>query len=213
MGKVTAFGLCWINQCALWPMALFPMDAESQHIQHLWSGDSELLTRLMNWFGYFYPRYSSPSRPFFLYHISTRHNTNIACTIHSLAVTIWEQLFFIVLALKDTINYFTACGIGPVSVSLMPAPHLKEHLQLQGTHLRMSPGKHLCLDFGSETSRLSLPWHWVSLPWDSQVRPGTDWGVSPVVLTPRTGGWVWIWSMSAFCVFFQEHERSKSSWK
>jgi len=46
-----------------------------------------------------------------------------------------------VLALKDTINYFTAHGIEPVSVSLMPAPHLKEHLQLQGKHLRMSPGK------------------------------------------------------------------------
>lgn len=154
-----------------------PMDIESQHIQHLWSGGSELLTGLMNWFGYFYPRRSSPSRPFSLYHISTLHNTNIDCTIHSLAVTIWEQLFFTVLALTDTINYFTACGIGPVSVSLMPAPHLKEHLQLQGTPLRMSPGKH-CGD--------PVPWLW---KWDVKTFPALALGFSAVEFTGQTWHW------------------------
>lgn len=65
----------------------------------------------------------------------------MGCTSHSLAVKIWEQFFFFtVLALKDTINYFTACGIEPLRVSLEPAPHPKEYLKLQETQLRMSPG-------------------------------------------------------------------------
>lgn len=44
------------------------------------------------------------------------------------------------LSLKDTINCFTACGSEPVSVTLVPGSHPKEHLQLGETEFRVLPG-------------------------------------------------------------------------
>lgn len=78
----------------------------------------------------------------------------MGCTSHALAVKIWEQFFFFTaLALKDTINYFTACGIEPLWVSLEPAPHLKEYLHLQEAQLRMSPDK-------QSTDAVPRLWKW-----------------------------------------------------
>lgn len=174
MTKVTGFGLCWINQCVLWSVPHVPhrrlkstysafavwwFSVVTQADELVWAFASK--TFLSSW---------GP-----LSHVSTPNNTNIDCPNHSLAVKIWEQLFFTALAPKDTTNYFTACGLEPVSVSVTPAPHPKEYLQLRGTPLRMLPGSPsatLCIGFRSETLRLSLPRCWASPTQDAQVRLG-----------------------------------------
>lgn len=97
---------------------------------------------------------------------------------------------FTALALKDTINYFIACGAEPVSVSQEPAPHLKRFCSLE----KRSTGYHLAslLTLPSDVRCPCLGGGTLGtlLKGSSEVWTSSDDGRSPEGSTLRGGGHV-----------------------